>query len=645
MGSQTSNGSARFAGFELDLRTGELKKNGRRVRLQAQPLKALRVLLEHPGELVTREQLRKEVWPQDTFVDFDHGLNKAVAKLRDAVDESDTSPSIIETLPRLGYRLIPPVEWVAREPEPNFVVPQPETPESEPKSSNNPAAVVEQQAQIQPRRLKRWALGVAAALALVLAVGTVVRLKYGDWARKPGDPIRSLAVLPLQNLSGDPSQEYFADGTTEELITTLARLSDLRVTSRTSVMQFKGAQKSAKEIGRALGVDAIVEGSIARSADKVRITVQLIDAKADRHLWANEYESSPSDALRLQQEVALEIASQVSAQISPQQRRNSATARAVDPKAHDLYLRARQYAAQWNDPAMSKAMDLYQKAIALQPDYAAAYVGLADAHAAYGIWGDEESWEAWPKVREAALKALSLDSSVPGAHKLLASVKHTYDWDTAGAQEEFQAAFKTDRNDAETQMTYGLFLAQIGRVDEGLAEAQLAEELDPLSSRISGTKEKVFMIARRYDDVFKQAQRTRELNPNSMVTTLHVLETYQILGRYEDAIREFETHPDPGSTEQETTAFAKKLRIALRSKGPKGYWEVLLQDRLDTQADDHCLLGYVYLRTGDRENGYHQLDLAIQGRDRNLRQMKTHPMWDFVRNEERFQDVSRRVGF
>jgi adenylate cyclase len=334
-----------------------------------------------------------------------------------------------------------------------------------------------------------------------------------------------------------------------------------------------------------------VEGSIARSADTIRITAQLIDAKADRHLWANEYESSPSDVLRLQQKVAYDIASQVSAQISPQRRQHSAPARAVNPKAHDLYLRARQYAEQWNEPAMFKAMDLYQQAIALQPDYAAAYIGLADAHSMFGTVGAGESEGEWPHVRESALKALSLDDSVPRAHQLLAWVKHIYDWDTVGAEEEFRKALNTDRNDAPTHVAYAIFLGQIGRVEEGLAEAQIAEELDPLSGRVSGAKELMFMIAKQYDNVFKQANRTRELLPDSFPTTLHVGETYEILGRYEEAIHEFETHPMPGYfTQQEATAFANKLRSGLRRQGPKGYWGVILRDRLATQADDHCLL-------------------------------------------------------
>jgi TolB-like protein len=533
-------------------------------------------------------------------------------------------------LPKVGYRFLGSVQ----------VKGNGTASEAPSNTESATASLTPEPALIAPRLWKSKGLLVWLVILALAILGT---WWLRDRFRRPDPEIHSIAVLPLQNLSGDPSQEYFADGTTEELISALARLSDLRVTSRTSAMQFKRVQKSAKEIGRLLDVDAIVEGSVARSGDTVRITVQLIDAHADKHLWAGEYHSSLSDVLRQQEEIAHDIALNVSAKIAPQDDRQPAAAKAIDPQAHDLYLRARQHAAEWDQPGMRRAIELYQRAIQLQPDYAAAYVGLADAHSIFAI---QETESEWPQVREAASKALSLDSSVTGAHAQLAQVKHIYDWDTAAAQEEFKKALKTDRDSAETHMKYALFLAQIGRIEEGLAEAQFAEELDPLSSRISGTKEKIFMIARRYDDVFKQAKRTRELYPDNYVTALHVLETYQLLGRYQESIDEEEAHPEPGGwTQHEAAIFANKLRSALRSQGPKGYWGALLQYRLDTQADDHCLLAYAYFRTGDHENGYRQLDLAIKGRDRNLRQMKTHPMWDFVRDDPRFQDVLRRVGY
>ena len=589
-------------------------------------------LVANAGKVVTREELQQKLWSGDTFVDFDVGLNNAIRKLRQALGDDADNPQYIETLAKRGYRFVAPVADLNQAP-------------------SLPLPLVEHDRKRADSRLWSAMAKSTTTLLIVLAVSALIVValwwKWGEtWVGGHSHEIHSIAVLPLQNLSGDPGQEYFADGTTEELITTFARLTDLRITSRTSAMQFKGVQKSAMEIGRSLGVDAIVEGSIARSGDMVRVTVQLIDAHADRHLWANEYHSTLTDMLRLQEEVAHDVALQVSGKVAPQQVQYLVSVKMVNPEAHDLYLRARQHAAKWNEEDMAEAIKLYQQAIQLQPDYAAAYVGLADAHSLFGTWEGQDAEGEWAHVREAASKALSLDSQVAGAHGQLAWVKHIYDWDTSGAYEEFQKALKTDRNNPNTHAGYGLFLAQIGRVEEGLAEAQLAEELDPLSSRISGYKEKMFMIARRYDDVFKQAKRTRELYPDSYVTALHVLETYELLGRFEDSINEFEAHPEPGNmTQQEATVLANKLRSALRNQGPKGYWGAQLKQKLDNDADDHCLLAYAYFRTGDHDNGYRQLELAIKGRDRNLRQMKTHPMWDFVRDDPRFQDVLRRVGF
>lgn len=655
-----SLGLIKFDEFVLDCDRYELLRDGRRLKLEKLPMELLILLVEKDGHLVTRQEIIDRLWGTAVFVDTEHSINTAVRKVRNVLRDDPGQPRFVQTVTGKGYRFIASLNGIHAGRNNGNRVPtdtgSSNTLVDRTAEQSDDAAAGPAIASTPPRdsrsspasRLQRTGLLLTGMIVIaVVVIGLKAHNLRNRWLARASKPqIHSLAVLPLQNLSGDPGQEYFVDGTTEELITTLAQLTDLRVTSRTSVMQFKGVQKPIQEIARVLDVDAVVEGSIARSADTIRITVQLIDARADRHLWAGEYHSSLNDVLRQQEEIAHDVALQVSTKIAPEQERLLTAAKPVNPQAHDLYLRARQYAAEWNETAMLKAVELYQEAIRLQPDYAAAYVGLADAHSLFGTWGCQEAEGEWPHVREAAAKALSFDSSVPGAHEQLAWVKHIYDWDTSGAAEEFQEALKTDRGNAGTHMKYGLFLAQIGRVEEGLAEAQLAEELDPLSSRISGTEEKMFMIARRYDDVFKQAKRTRELYPDNYVTALHVSETYQLLGRYAEAIDELEAHPEPGAmTQEQAKVFARKLRTALRSQGPKGYWGALLRDRLDTQADDHCLLGYAYFRTGDFENGYRQLELAIKGRDRNLRQMKTHPMWDFVRDSARFQQILREVGF
>jgi len=629
-------GMVQFGPFRVDLKTQRLYREHIWIKLPRQSFLILRMLLEQPGEVVTREELRTALWPSDTFVDFDHGLNNAVNRIRVALNDGAEAPTYIETLPRVGYRFVGSLKV------PGNGIPYAVGHSEGASAEVAPVAIGDTVPAPQTWWRSRTHLAYLVAVGLIFFLAWYFGLSF----RRPSTTIHSVAVLPLQNLSGDPGQEYFADGSTDELITTLARSTDLRVTSRTSIMQLKGVQKSAKEIGRMLNVDALVEGSIARSKDRVRITVQLIDTHEDRHIWANEYEDSADNMLLLQQRVANDIASHVQVTPSSAQVAPLPALRPVKREAHDLYLRAQQNAVQWNEPAMITAIELYQQAIHLQPDYAAAYVGLADAHSLFGTFGAPDTASEWTQVREAASKALSLDPQVPGAHMYLAWVKHIYDWDTPGANKEFQEALKTDQDDAETHMRYGLFLAQIGRVAEGLAEAQLAEELDPLSSRISMNKEKMFMIARRYPDVFNQAKRTRELYPDNYGTALNVLRTYELLGRFEESINEFEAHPAPGvTTQQEATAFANELRSALRSEGPKGYWRVQLKQELEIDIKDHCLLAYAYFRTGDHDNGYRQLELAIKGRDRNLRQIKTHPMWDFVRDDARFQDVLRRVGY
>jgi len=504
MGSQTSNGTARFAGFELDLRTGELRKDGRRIRLQAQPLKALRVLLEHPGELVTREQLQKEVWPQDTFVDFDHGLNKAVAKLRDVIDESETSPSIIETLPRLGYRFVPQVEWVTIEPEPSLDSPQPETLELEPESSSN-AAVVEQQPHGQAKG-SRWWRGVGVVAALALAVGVAVRLKYGERTRKPGDPIRSLAVLPLQNLSGDPSQEYFADGMTDELITELARVPNLRVVSRTSVMQAKGSSKPLQQIARELNVDAIVEGSIVRSGDKVRITAQLIDVRNDQHLWAQSFEGQMSDILSLQDSVAEEIASQAKVALMPAAHSENRVVASIDPAAHDAYLRGRFFLNK-RDPEPSARY--FQQALSIDPAYASAYAGLSSALESQSLLEIAKPEVAMPKAIAAAKRALELDPENGEAYTALGGIETTYERNWAAAERDLTKGIELSPNDSLAELHYAIYLDAMNRPEEAVTHMRRALVLDPLSFFMTRHLGSVLFFARHYDEaLFLDVMRT-----------------------------------------------------------------------------------------------------------------------------------------
>jgi TolB-like protein/DNA-binding winged helix-turn-helix (wHTH) protein len=416
----------RFGIFEADLRTGELRKSGRKINVQEQPFQVLAMLLERPGVMVTREELRKKLWAADTFVDFDTGLNKAIMKIREALDDSADTPRFVETLPRRGYRFIVPVERAGAGTAMAGVAP--------PEESRVGRALH------QTRRREQWAVALAGAALVAALLSLIAR----DWRlRGQARPrIDSIAVLPLENLSGDKEQEYFADGMTDQLITELAKISSLRVISRTSIMQYKAAHKPLPEIARELGVDAVVEGTVVRSGQKVRITAQLIQARDDRHLWSEKYERDPSDILTLQGEVAQAIASQIRIKLTAQERTSLVRARPVNPQAYEAYLKGNFFRNKVTEEGLDKSIESFTQAIELDPAYAQGYAGLSQSYVYLGIFGLRPSGEVYPKARAAAKKALELDETVAEAHNTLADVKKGYEWDWAAAEAEYKRALE-----------------------------------------------------------------------------------------------------------------------------------------------------------------------------------------------------------
>src|SRR5271170_2994590 len=356
----------RFDIFELDVRTGELRKRGARVRLQGQPLQVLEKLLRRPGDLVTREELRAQIWKADTFVDFDHSLHNAIARIRDVLGDSAEAPRYIETLPRRGYRFIGPVETVKI---------------SLPPASAQSKQPSEVSAEVRPSR--PHALLAFATLIVVVVLGSVFWLERMATPPASAAPrLDSIAVLPLDNLSGDASEDFFVDGMTDQLITDLAKVGSLRVISRTSVMRYKGTKKGLPEIARELNVDGIIEGSVMRSGQRVRITAQLLYGPTDKHLWAETYERDLGDVLGLQSEVAQAIAQQVRAQVTPQLQARFRAARPVNPEAYDAYLRGRYYLSNEFTTAqpLNLAKTFFEEAVRKDPGFAPAYSGLADAY-------------------------------------------------------------------------------------------------------------------------------------------------------------------------------------------------------------------------------------------------------------------------
>jgi TolB-like protein/DNA-binding winged helix-turn-helix (wHTH) protein len=501
----------RFGVFELDLRSGELQKQGRKIRLEGQPVQVLICLLENPGELVTREELHRKLWHADTFVNFEHCLNTAVKRLRQALNDSADNPRFVETLPRRGYRFIAPVQTVAVVEAAATEVPTTVLPSiglSPARDAPETADLGDCSEKVDLMR-GGWARALKwSGLALLVALGS-----FTVWMLRPERHrplgIRSLAVLPLENLSGDASQDYFSDGMTDALITELGQIGGLRVISRTSVMTYKGARRSLPEIARDLSVDAVVEGAVLRSGDRVRITAQLIQAADDKHLWAQSYDGDLRDTLALQKQVAREIAGEIRIELTPHEQAVLKNAPRVNPEAYEAYLKGRYFWNKRTAEGLKRAIDYFNLAIEKGPDYAPAYVGLTDSYALAGDWqyGVLAPKEAYPRAKAAAIKAIALDGSLGEAHISLAWCLDGFDWDWESAGREFTRGIELAPGYATGHHWYAWHLATLGRHGEAVAELEKAENMDPLSLVIGTDLAEEFLIAHRYDDAITKAGR------------------------------------------------------------------------------------------------------------------------------------------
>lgn len=472
-----ATGLFRFGAFELDAKAGQLSRSGIRVRLAQQPLRVPRVLLERPAEIVTREELHKLLWPGDVFVDFDHGLNKAVQKIREALSDLPESPRYIETIPRVGYRFIAPVTEIST---------------ARPAFRDEDAATETLSASPIRQLRKPWiwtALAVCGA-GLILTVGWFLARH-----RAAANPIRSLAVLPLENLSGDPNQDYFADGMTDELTTMLVRESTLRITSRTSVMQYKGAHKTLPEIAQALHVDGIVEGSVSRSSNQVHMTLQLIRADTDTHLWAESYDRAMTDAAALPDEAARAIA----AHLRSESTANPAT-RYVNPEAHDAYLRGSYL---WWVGRNEEAGKYFRRAIEIQPDYALGWSGLAEYYGMRALDGDVDPREAGPQF-EAARKAAQLDDSLPAIHADLAAVFFLNHGDGAEALKEITRATELDPEYWQAYHLHAKILCALGRYDEAIAIQKQSTAINPFAH--PGAMAEIYACTRHFDAAIQDGE-------------------------------------------------------------------------------------------------------------------------------------------
>jgi TolB-like protein/DNA-binding winged helix-turn-helix (wHTH) protein/Flp pilus assembly protein TadD len=640
----------RFGTYELSVQSGELRKAGVRIRVQQQPLKLLEVLLERPGEVVSREELRTRLSPNESFGDFDQAVNIAIAKLRSALGDSADSPRYIETLPKRGYRFIAEVSFVdadgrVRRPE----SPGPEAGQQPPVNGSADPVVTEPVASpmeaapaVAPQPKKRLVPLLIMALAVV-AIAAILSVFFFR-SRSHAPTIRSLAVLPLENLSGDASQNYFSDGMTDELITDLAQISALRVISRTSVMVYKGARKPLPQIARELKVDAVVEGTVLRAGDRVRITAQLIDAATDKHLWSQSYEGELRDTLALQDRVARAIAEQIQINVTPQEQAALKSVKVVDPEAYESYLKGRFFWNKRTAEGLKVALAYFNQAVEEDPKYAQAYSGIADTYALLGDWqyAVMTPAQAYPKAKAAALKAVELDQGLGEAHNSLAFVLDGFDWDLDGGGKEFRRAIELNPGYATAHHWYAWHLALLGRYDEAIVEMKKAESLDPLSLIINADLAELLVIAHSYDESMKQSRKTIEMDPNFAMAHNQLGQAYLQKHLYDQAVPELQkavqlSAGSPGCTSNLARAYALsgqrdaavKLLDDLKTSSTPGY----------SHASE---IAAIYVSLGDTNEAMNWLEKGYA--ERFNPGVLIRPGFDPLRTDPRFQDLVRRVG-
>ena len=627
----------RFDPFELNLHAGELRKRGVKLRLQGQPIQVLALLLESAGHLVTREEIRSRLWSADTFVDFDHSLHNAIARIREVLGDSAEAPRYIETLPRRGYRFIAPVEEVQAAPviSPNGR-----------KNGHGAARDESRPVELRPTLIPRTGLMVAAVFFCAVALAAVAAWQHAH-ATAASPAIRSIAVLPLQNLSGDPTQEYFADGLTEELITEISRIHSLKVLSRTSVMEYKGTRKHLPQIARELGADAIVEGSVVREGDRVRVTVQVLDGRDDRHLWSEEYQRSLHSILNLQRDIAQAIAQHVSARITvAEPPGKSRQARAVNPEAYEAYLRGRYYLYnQYSTPQpLQTARGYFESSIAKDPDLALAHAGLANVDLNLAVFRQLSPQQAFPSMTRATSKALELDDSLSEAHTMLALLHWQYEWDWDAAEQEFRSAIALDPSYECVHAYLATYLAWRGERAEAWSELTKGRELNPGSSYATGESAFNYLL-RDYAGLIEASRSGVISDPNEWLERYFLGVGYAGLGRTADAIPEFEKAVAMSGGDQDPSA---ALAHAYAVIGRRADAEKILADMLRQSQDRYVspyMLATIYAGLGNKAKAFEMLDKAVGERSPDVVwNLKVDPRLDSLRPDPRFQVVSERVG-
>jgi TolB-like protein/DNA-binding winged helix-turn-helix (wHTH) protein/Flp pilus assembly protein TadD len=639
----------RFSRFEVDVQAKELRRAGKVVKLPPQALRLLEFLARHPRELVTREEIRQELWSRDTFVDFEHSINKSIRQIRDALGDDAEQPTFIETVRRRGYRFIAElasVESAAANAVPGETASLPSRNDGASAPTPDACQMAEPAAAQGPRELNRRHMRVAATLAILAAILTTA-LNVSGWRdRLPGrsavKSMNSLAVLPLQNLSRDPEQDYFADGMTDELITTLGKISALRVISRTSIMQYKATKKPVAQIARELNVDGVLEGTVTHDKGRVRITVQLIHAAPERHLWAEQYEGDLSEVLTMQDAVAKAVADEIQIKLTPRERTLLSPRNAIDPAAYEAYLRGRRLWEFKGELNLERSEGYFEEAIKKDPSYAQAWAGLADTYNYLANWGAVARQDVVPRVRAAARRALELDNSLVTPLVALADVKAQYEWDWVGAEQLCKQAIELNPNYGEAHHVYATFLAALGRTKEAIAEARRAHEIEPLNLEYAVDVPWKLYLGRRYEEAELESRKLKEWWP-SFNGSYPLASIYLQTGRTQDAIallRQSAGESHRGALELMYLGHTLGVSGA-RSEGRKVLEE--MQRLSERRYIPPEYIAVVYEGLGERDRALQWFEKAYREHSMNV-WILPDPALDSIRFDARFEDVMKRMG-
>ena len=627
-----SSESSRFGPFEIRTRTREVYKHGIKLKLRPQPFQILYELLSRPGELVTRDELREKLWSSETFVDFEQSLNTSIKELRAVLGDSATEPQYIETVPRLGYRFIGPAEVIESPPpkeDSALFVPAVDPALAEAPPGKN---------GIRPRLLLALLVAAAAvAVAGYLRFGTSI-FRHNP---KPYQAVSSLVVLPLENLSGDPSQDAFADGLTDLLATELSKIPSLRVVSRTSAAYYKTHPVPIRQLARELNVDAVLEGSMVRSGDKIRLSAQLIDARDDRHLWAENYERDVRDVLSLQADLSHSVSTALTKELMHPER--ASPSRSPNPAAIDAYLRGRALMDAHTTSDIGRGLAYFQDAIREDPDFAPSYAALARMYWRLTYYGVEPT-EILPLMKSASDKALELDNDLADAHAVRGLVLVYLQNNWKAGEAEFRRAIELNPGESATHAYYGSgYLSPLGRHDEAIAELHRALELDQLSVEFNSNLGYALYFARRFGVGEAQARKVLQMDPSSPSANWLLMELYEQQRRWPEASGQFQRIL--AGVENKPSSSGKLGTHAVFS--PQKYWKnrIAMQEEIVRDLSDYGDLAVVYARSGQKEKALHALELAATKNDSRLKYIKVDPAFDSLRDEPRFLELIKKMNF